>query len=89
MTGDNLCVANNVTAPIYQGKGNGDANCDGVVDGTDYSVWRKEFMDISEGGQESSNSWEADFTGSDGICDGVVNGIDYSKWKGNYLKYTR
>lgn len=73
-----------VAKPNYVGKENGDANCDGVVDGNDYSIWRKEYVDVSRGEVVVRNNWEADFTGVGGKCDGVVDGNDYSLWRARY-----
>ena len=71
-----LCVA---TMPTFKGKAKGDANCDGVIDTYDYSLWHKEFYDGNVGTMVSKN-WNADFTGPNGVCDGVVDTYDYSLW---------
>jgi hypothetical protein len=76
------CAAAGVPKPTFKGKGMGDANCDGLLDVTDYSQWLKEFSDGNKG-VISKNNWSADFTGNDGTCDGLVNVYDYSLW----LKY--
>ncbi len=73
-----------VTQPSYMGKQKGDANCDGFVDGYDYSIWRTEYVDVSGGEPLVRDNWEADFTGNDGLCDGVVDGYDYSLWRNQY-----
>jgi glycogen synthase len=73
--------------PTFKGKENGDSNCDGIVNGADYSVWRREYIDISQRGDLVRNNWESDFTGPNGKCDGVVNGYDYSLWRRQYYYY--
>jgi hypothetical protein len=78
------CTSRNVTKPTFKGKTFGDANCDGYVNAYDYSIWRKEFIDMSEGADRNSATWEADFGGSNGTCDGIVNGIDYSIFRTKY-----
>jgi len=77
---DGLCNSAGVAKPTFKGKKMGDANCDGRIDVTDYAVWRREFVDLSEGVSRVSTTWEADFTGPDGKCDGIVNVYDYSLW---------
>ena len=75
-------VANNcggVIKPMYIGKGGGDANCDGLVNGVDYSIWRKEYIDICKTLPVIRNTWEADFN-----CDGTVGAYDYSLWRRGY-----
>jgi hypothetical protein len=74
-----------VGKPTFKGKEKGDANCDGFIDGADYSIWRYEYVDVCGGEAVSRNSWEADFTGPDGKCDGIVDGADYSLWRANYI----
>ncbi|MFZ2153053.1 MAG: dockerin type I repeat-containing protein [Microgenomates group bacterium] len=69
-----------VTKPTFKGKGKGDANCDGSIDVTDYSLWHKEFFDGNKGA-DSSKNWNADFTGPKGKCDGVVDVYDFSLWQ--------
>ncbi|MFH1561007.1 MAG: dockerin type I domain-containing protein, partial [Patescibacteria group bacterium] len=49
-------------------RGTGDANCDGVVDPLDYSIWVKEYLGIGD-----ISILRADFN-----CDGQVSGLDYN-----------
>lgn len=65
--------------PTFLGKSKGDANCDGTINTADYSLWHKEFYD-GDAGAKSSKTWNADFTGPNGVCDGIVNTADYSLW---------
>ncbi len=62
-------------------KGKGDANCNGVVDLVDYSIWREEF-NIAKCGTDTAtrNNWKADFD-----CNGLVNMADYNIWRNNYI----
>ena len=63
------------TCPVC--KGIGDYNCDGKVDGLDYSWWKQEFVDkIQHGGQ-----WTASRN-----CSATVSLDDFSAWRINYLK---
>ena len=55
-------------------KNGGDYNCDGVINGADYVVWRNEFID------------KTGTLNSDGNCDGKISISDYSKWREMYLK---
>lgn len=58
-------------------KANGDYNCDGTVNGLDYSWWKQEFVDkIQHGGK-----WTASRT-----CSGTVTTEDFSAWRDGYLK---
>jgi hypothetical protein len=50
----------------------GDYDRDGVVDATDFGVWRSAFGNIVAPG-----------SGADGNGDGVVNGADYVVWRKN------
>ena len=84
---DQTCVDHAVVKPLFKGKENGDANCDGFINGADYSVWRREYLDISKAQPVVRNNWEADFTGSTGKCDGVVDGYDYSLWRRGYYYF--
>jgi hypothetical protein len=69
-----------VPKPNFLGKTKGDANCDGSIDVTDYSLWHKEFFD-GDKGEMVKNDWNADFTGSAGKCDGKVDVYDFSLWQ--------
>ncbi len=82
LVADSECVSRQVVKPDYKGKGVGDANCDGFVDGSDYSIWRKEFVDMAQGGATNPFNGNAE---SDFNCDGVVNGVDYSIWRTTYI----
>jgi hypothetical protein len=53
----------------------GDANSDGKVDESDYSIWLSHF------GQVITGEANGDFNG-----DGHVDGIDYTIWLNNYGK---
>jgi hypothetical protein len=75
-----------VLKPAFMGKIGGDANCDGLISGADYSIWRREYIDISKTQSVQRNNWEADFTGINGTCDGLVSGYDYSLWRRAYSK---
>jgi hypothetical protein len=67
-------IPTEITCPACKSKG--DYNCDGKVNGLDYSWWKQEFIDkVQHGGK-----WEAS---SD--CT-VVSLDDYSVWRDNYLK---
>ncbi len=76
---DSYC--DGIAKPTWLGKGGGDANCDGSLNGADYSTWRSEYLDVSKGQQVSRSTWEADFN-----CDSYVNGYDYSLWRSRYLR---
>jgi hypothetical protein len=54
----------------------GDYNCDGKVNGLDYSWWKQEFIDKVQ----HDGKWEASH-----ICK-TVSSEDYSVWRYNYLK---
>jgi hypothetical protein len=68
------------------GKSGGDANCDGKVDISDYSLWYKEYHQGNLGALVKNN-WNADFTGPDGVCDGKVDKSDYSKWNTSFNEF--
>jgi hypothetical protein len=68
-----------VPMPWYKGKSMGDGNCDGLIEGADFSLWRREFIDISKTQPTKSLTWEADFDGNE-----VVDGVDYSLWRRGY-----
>lgn len=58
-------------------KTSGDANCDGVVDGLDFEIWRNESYD--QGGADNDNAnWNANFN-----CplDQKVDGLDFEIWR--------
>jgi hypothetical protein len=54
----------------------GDADCNGVINVLDFSIWRKEKYD--QGADETKGDWQADFTG-----DGYVKNDDFSIWLNN------
>jgi len=59
-------------------KSKGDANCDGIIDIVDRSIWSAEFL--TDGGNlTKKNNWLSDFN-----CDGYVNVIDRSIWSYNF-----
>jgi hypothetical protein len=76
---DQTCINNSVAKPTFKGKENADANCDGYINGADYSIWRREYIDISQTEPVVRSTWEADFN-----CDKVVNGYDFSLWNTRY-----
>jgi len=59
-------------------KGQGDANCDGVVNGTDYDIWKSSIQTIPaiEAQPECPNGCQADFD-----KDGKVTVSDYEIWR--------
>jgi hypothetical protein len=57
-------------------KSEGDANCDGVINVSDFSIWRKEKHD--QGADETQANWKSDFNG-----DGLVKNDDFSIWLNN------
>lgn len=66
------CTAAGVVKPTFKGKGKADADCNGYINGDDYSIWRKEYVDELK----TNNRWEADFS-----CKGKVDNTDYSTWR--------
>ncbi|MFA5828525.1 MAG: dockerin type I domain-containing protein [Candidatus Shapirobacteria bacterium] len=60
-------------APVCPKKGSGDANCDGVVNISDFGVWKMEFI-------QSTVQRMADFNG-----DGRVTIADFGSWKVGFL----
>ena len=68
-----------VVKPAWLGKGGADANCDGYVDGSDYSIWRREYVDL-DGDMVKKETWEADLN-----CDQYADGADYSLWRRQYI----
>jgi len=60
----------------YSGKNQGDYNCDNLLTGGDYIVWRREFLDKKIGERFES----------DGDGDGRSGLSDYSLWREMYLK---
>lgn len=60
----------------YFGKNQGDYNCDNLITGGDYIVWRREFLDKKIGEKFES----------DGDGDGRSSLSDYSLWREEYLK---
>jgi hypothetical protein len=79
-TASTSATCGGVAKPSFLGKSKGDANCDGVIDTSDYSLWHKEFFDGNEGATVKPDYWDADFTGPNGACDGKVDTSDYSLW---------
>jgi len=58
-------------------KWGGDYNCDGILSGGDFSVWRNEAID----GEYVEGRVDAD-----GTCDGRSTVADYSRWREELLK---
>jgi len=54
----------------------GDYNCDGIVNGLDYTWWKQEFVDKLQ----HEGKWQASH-----ICSLTVSSEDYSRWRFNYL----
>ncbi len=74
------CSANLQCTQCANGKNRsiGDADCNGVVDVNDRSIWTTEF--ISDGGNRTEkNSWLSDFD-----CNGVVDVNDRTIWSTNF-----
>jgi len=63
-----------------EAKGKGDADCSGVTDINDASIWRSEFTS-GQLGTEVSSTWRADFD-----CDDKVTLNDISIWRENFIK---
>jgi hypothetical protein len=57
-------------------KSEGDADCNGVINVLDFSIWRKEKYD--QGADETKGDWRGDFNG-----DGLVKNDDFSIWLNN------
>jgi hypothetical protein len=58
----------------------GDADCSGITNINDASIWRSEFIS-SLLGKTVKNNWRADFD-----CDGKVTLNDISIWRDNFIK---
>jgi hypothetical protein len=82
-TGTNVTTCNGVAKPTFLGKSKGDANCDGVININDYSLWHTEFYS-GDAGSVVKKTWNADFTGPNGKCDGKVDIRDFSLWHSNF-----
>jgi len=54
----------------------GDYNCDGVVNGLDYTWWKQEFVDKLQ----HEGKWQASHD-----CSEKITSEDYSRWRYNYL----
>jgi hypothetical protein len=77
------CMQNNTCTQCSgkpDAKGKGDADCSGVTNINDASIWRSEFIE-GELGEITKNSWHADFD-----CNGKVNLNDISIWRDNFIK---
>ncbi len=75
---DTECTTRSMPKPNWQGKAMGDANCDGRVNGEDYSLWATEFR-MKNAANTISSTWEADFN-----CSGKVDNADYLLWWTKY-----
>lgn len=63
-------------------KASGDADCSGITNLVDYSIWREEYLSTQCGNHIMIlPSWKADFN-----CDGLVTLADYDIWKNKYLE---
>ncbi len=60
-------------------KSKGDADCNGIIDVNDVSIWLQDFKN-SELGTTYSTSWRADFD-----CNGTVDVNDKSIWRTQFL----
>lgn len=61
--------------PVGQGdRSKGDANCDGVINVLDFSIWRLEYQD-KRGDENPGDNWRADFN-----CNSLVTMADFSIW---------
>jgi len=67
-------IKTNYTGPNKWG---GDYNCDGILSGGDFSVWRNEAIDKEFVGTRVE---------SDGTCDGRSTVADYARWREELLK---
>lgn len=83
-TGTNVTTCNGVAKPTFLGKSKGDANCDGTINTSDYSLWHTEFYS-GDAGSIVKKTWNADFTGINGKCDGKVDVRDFSLWHTNFI----
>ncbi|HOY61377.1 MAG TPA: hypothetical protein PK045_02630, partial [Candidatus Woesebacteria bacterium] len=63
-----------------EAKSKGDADCSGVTNLNDFSIWRDEFI-TGALGVTAKNSWRADFD-----CNGKVSLNDFSIWRDNFIK---
>jgi len=75
---DSACTTRQVVKPTFKGKAKADADCNGVTDQADYSIWRKEYLDKIKTGSR----WESDFD-----CNNLVDQADYSNWRRFYLDF--
>lgn len=66
-------------------KASGDADCSGITNLVDYSIWREEYLSTQCGNHIMIlPNWKADFN-----CDGLVTLADYDVWKNKYLEMFR
>jgi len=59
----------------------GDADCDGRVAVSDFSIWRGEMAEQGDSFEKKEGYWSADFN-----CDGRVAVSDFSIWRGEMMK---
>ena len=67
------CAAPSITPPICDKKPTGDANCDSLVNLTDFEVWRKEY------------SGEENTLGADFGSNGKVDLTDFEIWRKGFI----
>jgi hypothetical protein len=67
---------------------NGDANCDGKVDGLDYSVWRQEAIDGQQSTLDGMTGWWASFNCRENNSSswGATDLTNYTTWNTNRSK---
>jgi len=58
----------------------GDADCNGRVSVSDFSIWRGEMIKSSNG-EKLESGWSTDFN-----CDGQVGIVDFSIWRAEMVK---
>ncbi|MBP9817555.1 hypothetical protein KBC75_02230 [Candidatus Shapirobacteria bacterium] len=79
-TGAEATSCGGVVKPPFLNKTKGDANCDGMVDIDDRSLWTKEYT-TDRGAETMSKVWLSDFD-----CDSKVTIYDRSIWTQNFIQ---
>jgi len=69
-------ISKKETSTCLSCKAVGDYNCDGVVNGLDYTWWKQEFVDKLQ----HEGKWQASHD-----CSEKITSEDYSRWRYNYL----